>query len=192
MPRCAWAEKPAIYVNYHDHEWGVPLFDEQRLFEFLVLETFQAGLSWLTILNKRTNFQKAFSGFDPEIVAGYGEAEVVRLLGDAGIVRSRAKIEAAVGNARNFLRLQAREGSFADWIWGFVDGRPVQNRWRSLSDLPAKTELSSLLSKQLKREGFKFIGPTVVYAHMQATGMVNDHLLDCPRHAACAALAAAL
>lgn len=192
MQRCPWADKPPIYVAYHDHEWGVPRFDEQQLFEFLVLETFQAGLSWLTILNKRENFRKAFAGFAPEQVARFGEPERSRLLADAGIVRSRAKIDAAIGNARAFLRLQASEGSFADWIWGFVDGRPIQNSWRSLADVPAKTALSTKLSKELKRQGFKFVGPTVVYAHMQATGMVNDHLLACPRHAGCAALAAGL
>ncbi len=189
MPRCPWAEKPPIYVAYHDEEWGVPLFDDDRLFEFLTLETFQAGLSWLTILNKREAFRAAFAGFDPVRVAAFGEEDRTRLLADAGIVRSRAKIDAAIGNARAFLALQAREGSFARWMWGFVDGAPIQNRWGSLAEVPGKTERSARLSKELKRNGFKFVGPTVVYAHMQATGMVNDHLLDCPRHAACAALA---
>jgi DNA-3-methyladenine glycosylase I len=167
---------------YHDTEWGVPLHDDLRLFEFLVLESMQAGLSWATILNKRENFRKAFRGFDIDRVAGYGKKDVQRLLGDPGIVRNRLKIEAAINNARRFLEVQREFGSFDDYIWRFVDGRPIRNRFRSLSELPARTQLSDKISKDLKDRGFRFMGSTIVYAHMQATGMVNDHMVSCFRY----------
>jgi DNA-3-methyladenine glycosylase I len=173
-----------LYVRYHDREWGVPLHDDRKLFEFLVLEGAQAGLSWLTILRKREAYRKAFEGFDPARVARYGARDVRRLLADAGIVRNRMKIESAVANARAFLAVQRELGSFDRYIWGFVDGRPIVNRRRSLRQLPPRTALSDRISKDLKRRGFRFVGPTIVYAHMQATGMVNDHLVTCFRWAA--------
>jgi len=179
--RC-WGEDDPLLRGYHDREWGVPLRDDRKLFEFLVLEGFQAGLSWMTILRKRENFRKAFAGFDPEKVARFTARDVRRLLGDAGIVRNRLKIEAAVHNARRFLEVRKEFGSFAAYIWSFVGDRPVRNRFRRLADLPARTELSDRLSADLKRRGFKFVGSTIVYAHMQATGMVNDHLTSCFRY----------
>jgi DNA-3-methyladenine glycosylase I len=166
----------------------VPLADDRRLFEFLILEGAQAGLSWLTILRKRTYYRRAFADFDPALVASFGEPEIQRLMGDAGIVRNRLKIESAVSNARAYLELQARHGSFAQWLWGHVDGRPVINRWRCLEEVPAETEGSQQLSRELKQAGFRFIGPTIVYAFMQAVGLVNDHLLSCARHAECASM----
>ncbi len=184
MPRCPWAAKPQIYIDYHDEEWGVPLFEDQRLFEFLTLEAFQAGLSWLIILNKREAFRQAFSGFDPKKIARFSPKKIAALLGDPGIVRNRLKVEAAVTNARAFLEVQAACGSFARYIWGFVDGQPLVNHFSELAAIPAKTSLATAISKDLKRRGFRFVGPTVVYSHMQATGMVNDHLVDCPRHGA--------
>ena len=187
--RCPWGEAPDIYRAYHDTEWGVPVHDDRRLFELLVLETFQAGLSWLTILKKREAFRRAFLDFDAERVARMTPARVERLLQDPGIVRNRAKVEATVANARAFLAVQESEGSFDAYSWSFVDGRPVQNRWRSLAELPPKTPMAEGWSKDLKRRGFRFVGPTVVYAHAQATGMVNDHLVSCFRHAECARLA---
>jgi len=186
MNRCAWAEGDALYESYHDTEWGVPVFDDALLFEFLVLEGFQAGLSWLTILRKREAFRAAFADFDIETVAAFGDADVERLLGDPGIVRNRAKIAAAVGNARAFLELASRHGSFSEWIWSFVDGRPVQNRWRSRAQVPARSAASDALARDLKRRGFKFVGTTIMYAFMQAAGMVNDHTADCFRHRALA------
>jgi len=181
--RCAWCGEDPLYVAYHDTEWGVPVRDDRVLFEFLLLEGAQAGLSWITILRKREHYRRAFAGFDPRRVARFGEADVARLLGDAGIVRNRLKVRAAIGNAQRFLEVQAEFGSFADYVWGFVDGRPVQNRRRTLKDIPPTTPLSDALSKDLKRRGFRFVGSTIVYSHMQATGMVNDHLLGCFRHA---------
>lgn len=181
--RCAWSGSDPLYMTYHDTEWGVPVHDDRLLYEFLVLEGMQAGLSWMTILKKRENFRHAFAGFDPLKVAAFDEADKARLMADAGIVRNRLKIEAAVQNARAFLDVQAEFGSFASYIWGFVDGKPIQNAWRSLSELPAQTELSQRLSKDLLQRGFRFVGPTIVYAHMQATGMVNDHTIDCFRYA---------
>jgi DNA-3-methyladenine glycosylase I len=169
-------------VAYHDTEWGVPLHNDRRLFEFLVLEGMQAGLSWATILHKRENFRKAFSRFDVKRVAGYGKRDVQRLLADPGIVRNRLKIEAAISNARRFLEVQKEFGSFDRYIWQFVEGKPIRNRFRSLSELPARTPLSDAISKDLKDRGFKFTGSTIVYAHMQATGMVNDHMLHCFRY----------
>jgi DNA-3-methyladenine glycosylase I len=170
-------------MAYHDTEWGVPVHDDRLLYEFLVLEGMQAGLSWMTILKKRDNFRNAFAGFDPLKVAAFDEMDKARLMADAGIIRNRLKIEAAVQNARAFLDVQAEFGRFASYIWGFVGGKPIQNTWRSLSELPAQTELSQRLSKDLLRRGFRFVGPTIVYAHMQATGMVNDHTVDCFRYA---------
>ena len=179
--RCGWATTP-LYEQYHDSEWGVPLHDEQLLFEFLVLEGAQAGLSWLTILKKRENYRKAFEGFDPQRVARYGARETGRLLADSGIVRNRLKIAAAIENAKAFLKVQAQFGSFDKYIWGFVDGRPVQNQWKTLKEVPARTAASDAMSKDLRARGFKFVGSTICYAHMQATGMVNDHLVSCFRH----------
>jgi DNA-3-methyladenine glycosylase I len=170
-------------LNYHDTEWGVPVYDDRLLYEFLVLEGMQAGLSWITILRKRENFRRLFAGFDPVKVAAFGDQEVAALLEDAGIIRNRLKIQAAIQNARSFLEVQNEFGSFSSYIWGFVGGKPIQNTWHSLSELPAKTELSQRISKDLLQRGFRFVGPTIVYAHMQATGMVNDHTTDCFRYA---------
>jgi DNA-3-methyladenine glycosylase I len=181
MDRCAWGNNP-LMIEYHDTEWGVPLHDEQRLFEFLILEGMQAGLSWSTILNKRENFRQAFAEFDVEKVARFGKRDINRLLKDAGIIRNRLKIEAAITNARRFLEVQEEFGSFDTYIWRFVEGKPVKNIFRSGKDIPAKTPLSDAISKDLKQRGFKFVGSTIVYAHMQATGMVNDHTVDCFRY----------
>lgn len=179
-PRCAWA-RGELDVLYHDEEWGVPVHDDVRLFEFLVLEGAQAGLSWSTILRKREAYRRAFDGFDPARVARYAEPKVARLLADAGIVRNRAKIAAAVGNARAYLAVQREHGSFDAYVWRFVGGRPVQNAWRSVKELPAETETSRALSRDLVKRGFRFVGPTICYAFMQATGMVNDHAVGCFR-----------
>ena len=168
---------------YHDTEWGVPLHDDRRLFEFLVLEGMQAGLSWLCVLNKRENFRRAFDRFDPERIARYGAAKRRALLQDAGIIRNRLKVEAAVTNARAFLAVREREGSFQRFMWGFVDGKPRVNRWRGMGQIPATSRESDAMSREMKRLGFRFVGSTVCYAHMQATGMVNDHLVSCFRHA---------
>jgi len=181
--RCPWCGDDPLYVAYHDTEWGVPCHDERSLFEFLILEGAQAGLSWITILRKRENYRRAFHNFDPARIARYGEKDVARLLGDAGIVRNRLKIAASIDNARATLKLYEQGGSLDQLLWAFVDGRPRINRWRSLAEVPAITAEAEALSKELKRRGFRFIGPTVIYAHMQATGMVNDHLVSCPRHA---------
>jgi DNA-3-methyladenine glycosylase I len=172
-----------LYMTYHDTEWGVPCHDERTLFEFLILEGAQAGLSWITILRKRENYRHAYHGFDPRKIARYGEKDVARLMADAGIVRNRLKIAASISNARATLELYEQGGSLDQLLWSFVDGRPRINRWRDMSGIPAVTPEAEALSKELKRRGFRFIGPTVMYAHMQATGMVNDHLLSCPRHA---------
>jgi DNA-3-methyladenine glycosylase I len=181
VKRCAWVGADPLYVDYHDTEWGVPLHDDRRLFEFLVLEAAQAGLSWITILRKRENYRRAFAGFDPEAVARFNRRSAERLLQDAGIVRNRQKIAAAIGNARAFLAVQDEFGSFDRYVWRFVDGRPIQGRWRTTRDVPAKTPESEAMSKDLSARGFRFVGPTICYAHMQATGMVNDHQLDCFR-----------
>ncbi len=183
VPRCAWAGTDPLYVAYHDQEWGVPVHDDRLLFEFLVLEGAQAGLSWSTILKKRQGYREAFAGFDPEKVADFTPADVDGLLADPGIVRNRLKVESAVTNARAFLRIQEESGSFDAYVWGFVDGETIQNRWSSLAEIPAKTTEAERLSADLKRRGFRFVGPTIVYAHMQATGMVNDHTVDCFRWA---------
>ena len=180
--RCPWCGNDPLYVAYHDAEWGVPCHDERALFEFLILEGAQAGLSWITILRKRENYRRAFDGFDPEKIARYGERDVARLLADAGIVRNRLKIAAAIDNARAVLALHEAGSSLDELFWRFVDGRPVVNCWRSLDQVPAHTPAAQALSRELKRRGFRFVGPTVIYAHMQATGMVNDHLVSCPRH----------
>jgi DNA-3-methyladenine glycosylase I len=185
--RCGWVGEAPVYIAYHDREWGVPERDSRALYEKLVLDGFQAGLSWITILRKRENFRAAFQGFEPRRIARWNEAEVRRLLGNAGIVRHRGKIESAIGNARAWLEIEDREG-FSDFIWSRVDGVPIQNAWSRLEDVPAATPLSERLSRDLKAAGFRFCGPTIVYAFMQAVGMVNDHLVTCPRHAAVAAL----
>jgi DNA-3-methyladenine glycosylase I len=181
--RCAWAGSDPLSVAYHDQEWGVPLHDERRLFEFLVLEGAQAGLSWMTILKKRDNYRQAFAGFDPAGVAGFDAAQVAELLQNPGIVRNRLKIEAAVANARAYRQVQGEFGSFDAYIWGFVGGRPIHNAWTSLSQIPAQTPQSQAMSKDLLRRGFRFVGPTICYAFMQAVGMVNDHTTDCFRYA---------
>lgn len=183
LQRCAWP-KSDLDRDYHDREWGVPLHDDRILFEFLVLEGAQAGLSWSTILNRREGYRAAYLGFDPRVVAGFGEEQEARLLADAGIVRNRAKVRSSIVNAQAFMTVQQEFGSFDAYIWSFVDGEPIQNAWRSLDELPAATPLSETISKDLKRRGFTFVGPTIVYAHMQATGMVNDHVVGCFRHAA--------
>ena len=181
--RCAWPGTDPFYCAYHDHEWGVPEYNSRALWEKLVLDGFQAGLSWITILRKRDAFRRAFAGFDPDAVARFGEAEVAALLGDPGIVRSRAKIVATVGNARAFLAMRDRGEDFAGFVWGAVEGRPLQNAWRHQGEVPAETEGSRALSKALKARGFKFVGPVIVYAWMEAVGMVNDHVASCFRHA---------
>ena len=179
--RCAWATTP-LGIAYHDAEWGVPLHDDRRLFEFLILEGAQAGLSWELILQKRESYREAYEGFDPARVAGYGDDKVAELLANPGIVRNRQKVAASIGNARAFLDAQAEFGSFDAYIWGFVDGEPVRNTWESLAGIPASTPQSETMSKELRRRGFRFVGPTICYAFMQATGMVNDHTLDCFRY----------
>jgi DNA-3-methyladenine glycosylase I len=180
--RCPWAEGEQ-YVEYHDREWGVPVHDDRLLFEFLILEGAQAGLSWATILKKRANYRLAFDAFDPAIVARYGQKKQASLLNDPGIVRNRLKIESAIGNAKAFLAVQKEFGRFDEFIWGFVGGEPKQNRWVKIGEVPASTPESDAMSKELKRRGFRFVGSTICYAFMQAVGMVNDHLVDCFRHA---------
>ena len=187
MQRCGWVGADPLYRAYHDDEWGVPERDPRALWEQLQLEGFQAGLSWITILRKRETFRAAFAGFAPEVVAGWGEREVERLLADPGVVRHRGKIEATIGNARAFLAMEEGPG-FATFLWDHVDGRPVQNEYATLADLPAHTPLSVAMSKALKRHGFRFCGPTTCYAFMQASGMVNDHVATCHRHAPVAAM----
>ncbi len=179
--RCAWAGTDPLFVAYHDEEWGVPLHDDRVLFEFLVLEGAQAGLSWSTILRKRVAYRRAFDRFDPQKVARYNKRKVSALLADAGIVRNRAKIESAIKNAKAFLEVQEEFDSFDAYQWRFVDGRPIQNRWRAMREIPAHTVQSDAMSKDLKSRGFTFVGSTIIYAHMQAVGMVNDHVIDCFR-----------
>ena len=181
--RCAWVPpNDELYQRYHDDEWGVPVFDDRKFFEFLVLESAQAGLSWITVLRKRENYRKAFAGFDPNRVAKFNAKHVAQLMQNAGIIRNRLKIEAAINNAKVFLVIQKEFGAFSKYIWPFVGGKPIRNRFKKFSQLPARTDIAETLSSDLKRRGFKFLGPTVMYAHMQATGMVNDHTTDCFRH----------
>lgn len=180
--RCGWAGTDPIYVEYHDTEWGVPLRDDRALFEFLILEGAQAGLSWITILKRREGYRRAFAGFDPEKVARFDRRKVEALLKDEGIIRNRAKVESAIKNAKAFLALVEQEGSFSEWVWRYVDGRPLQSARKTLKQIPATTPISDRLSKDLKKRGFSFVGSTIIYAHMQATGMVNDHLVTCFRH----------
>jgi DNA-3-methyladenine glycosylase I len=177
--RCGWCMSSDLYKTYHDEEWGVPVYDDQKLFEFLILETFQAGLSWITILNKRENFRKAFDNFYYKKIAYYSEDKIQELLLDAGIIRNKLKVYAAISNAQAYIKIQEEFGSFSKYIWGFVDGKPIDNKRQSLKEVPATTPLSDAISKDLKKRGFKFVGSTVVYANMQATGMVNDHVEDC-------------
>lgn len=180
--RCPWCGSDPLYVAYHDQEWGVPCHDERRLFEFLILEGAQAGLSWLTILRKRENYRRAFDEFDPQKIAHYGDADVARLLGDAGIVRNRLKVAAAIANARALLQLYEAGGTLDALLWSFTDGQPLINQFRSLAEVPAETPASRAMSKELARRGFKFVGPTICYATMQSLGLVNDHLVTCPQH----------
>ena len=179
---CEWAGNDPLYQQYHDFEWGVPVYDDSKLFEFLILETFQAGLSWIIILKKRENFRKAFDNFNYAIIANYGQSKINELMDNAGIIRNRLKIIATISNAKAFMKVQNEFGSFSKYIWGFTGGKPVVNRFKDMNELPAKTELSDKISKDLKMRGFKFVGSTVVYAHMQATGMVNDHVTRCFRY----------
>jgi DNA-3-methyladenine glycosylase I len=189
LPRCPWAGQDPLYVAYHDEEWGVPEYDDRALYEKLMLDGFQAGLSWITILRKRDNFRRAFDDFAPERIARYGSKKIEALMQDAGIVRNRAKIEGAVSSARAYLEIMEKGPGFSELLWTFVDGHPKINRFRSRSQIPAETPVSRAMSKELAGRGFKFVGPTIVYAFMQAVGMVNDHLVKCHRHAAVNALA---
>ncbi|GJD97106.1 DNA-3-methyladenine glycosylase I [Methylobacterium iners] len=189
LTRCWWPGADQLYIAYHDEEWGVPEHDGRALYEKLILDGFQAGLSWITILRRRENFRRAFAGFDPEAIARFTEEDVARLMGDAGIIRNRAKILGAITSARAFLAIEERGPGFARFLWDAVDGRPIQARPQSRADIATETEASRRLARALKAEGFSFCGPTIVHAFMQATGMVNDHLVGCHRHAACAALA---
>jgi DNA-3-methyladenine glycosylase I len=182
IKRCGWCEGSEIYRQYHDTEWGVPVVDDRRHFEFLVLESAQAGLSWITILKKRENYRRAYNGFDPEKVARYGEKKKAALLADEGIVRNRLKIEASINNAQRFLEVQKEFGSFSDYIWGFTKGRQVTGKWKTLSEIPARTELSDRIAADMKKRGFKFLGSIIMYSHIQATGIVNDHITSCFRY----------
>ncbi|MQP51206.1 MULTISPECIES: DNA-3-methyladenine glycosylase I [unclassified Flavobacterium] len=177
--RCAWCEKDDLYRNYHDNEWGKPVYDDATIFEFLILETFQAGLSWYTVLAKRENFRKAFDNFNLKKIANYSEDKMAELAEDAGIIRNKLKIKATVTNAQAFIKIQEEFGSFSKYIWEFVDGKPIDNQPKTLSEVKATSPISDALSNDLKKHGFKFVGSTVVYAHMQATGMVNDHIMEC-------------
>lgn len=177
--RCAWCKGDALYEKYHDEEWGKPVHDDKKLFEFLLLETFQAGLSWITILRKRENFRKAFDNFDYKKIAKYGDKKIEELLQDAGIIRNRLKVLAAISNAQAFMKIQDEFGSFSKYYWNYTDGKPIDNKFTSMSQIPATTPLSDQISKDMKKRGFKFVGSTVIYANMQATGMVNDHIADC-------------
>ncbi len=180
--RCDWVGENPLYIEYHDTEWGVPLYDDDKLFEFLILETFQAGLSWITVLRKRENFRKAFDNFNYQKIAEYDQQKIDELLQDAGIIRNKLKIKATISNAVAFIKIQKEFGSFSKYIWGFTDGKPINNKFKNMNDVPANTPLSDTISKDLKKRGFKFVGTTVIYAHMQATGMVNDHVTYCFRY----------
>ena len=182
ITRCSWCGEDPLYIKYHDTEWGVPLRDEQKLFEFLILETFQSGLSWITILRKRENFRKALDNFDYKKIALYNDEKITELLQDTGIIRNKLKVKATISNAIAFMEIQTEFGSFSKYLWGFVNNVPIQNNNKSISDVKATTCISEKISKNLKKRGFKFVGPTVIYAFMQATGMVNDHINDCFRH----------
>jgi len=183
--RCSWVSDNPIYIAYHDNEWGVPVYDDTTLFEFLILETFQAGLSWITVLKKRNNFRKAFDDFDYQKIATYTDKKLVELVKDKGIIRNKLKIKATVSNAQAFITVQKEFGSFAKYIWSFVNGKPIQNKWKTNADVPATTTLAQKISKDLKERGFKFVGATIIYALMQATGMVNDHTTNCFRYKDC-------
>ena len=180
--RCSWCGTDPLYVQYHDTEWGVPVYDDKKLFEFLILETFQAGLSWITVLRKRENFREAFDQFNYKKIAKYNDDKLNELIQNAGIIRNRLKIKATVSNAISFMKIQKEFGSFSDYIWKFTNGKPIQNSFKTMKDIPATTPLSDEISKDLKARGFKFVGSTVIYAHMQATGMVNDHVTSCFRY----------
>ena len=180
--RCEWGTVSQLYIDYHDNEWGVPIHDDRTLFEFLILEGAQAGLSWETVLKKRENYRKAFNNFDPVKVSRYGDKKIEALMGNKGIIRNRLKIASAVNNAKRFLEVQKEFGTFDAYIWQFVNGKPITNRFKSMQEIPATTKESDAMSKDLKKRGFKFVGPTICYAHMQATGMVNDHVVDCFRY----------
>lgn len=182
MERCPWPGNDNLYIRYHDDEWGVPVHDDRKHFEFLVLESAQAGLSWLTILRRRENYRTAYENFDPEIVAAFDEKKIEELMLDSGIIRNRRKIESSVNNAKAFLRIEEEFQSFDNYIWGFVGGKPVINKWKSISEIPSKTALSDAVSSDLKKRGFKFLGSTIMYAHMQATGIINDHIISCFRY----------
>lgn len=182
MIRCEWSGSNDLYIDYHDHEWGIPVHDDQRLFEFLILEGAQAGLSWLTILKKRDNYRRAFHNFDYEHIATYSDTDMKRLLADSGIVRNRLKINSAIKNAQGVLEIRKEFGSLDSYLWAFVGKATIQNSWKSMAEIPTKTELSEKMSKDLKKRGFNFVGPTICYAFMQATGMVNDHTTECFRH----------
>jgi DNA-3-methyladenine glycosylase I len=183
MERCPWCEGFDLYREYHDKEWGVPLYDDRALFELLILEGAQAGLSWATVLKKRAHYRQVFDDFKPELIAQYDDRKVASLLADPGIIRNRAKVAATIQNAKAFMELRAKGQTFSDFLWNFVDGSPIQNRWSALSEVPVKTSQSDAMSKALSRAGFKFVGSTICYAFMQASGMVNDHLVSCPRFA---------
>lgn len=182
MKRCAWCENDELYTKYHDEEWGVPVFDDRKQFEFLVLESAQAGLSWLTILRKRESYRKAYDNFNPITVAKFDDRKIEELMKYEGIIRNEKKIRASVNNAKRFIEVQKEFGSFSKYIWKFVDYKPIINSWKNESEIPAKTELSEVISKDLKKRGFEFIGPVIIYSHLQATGLVNDHIIDCFRY----------
>lgn len=179
--RCSWCGEDPLYIQYHDKEWGTPVYSDDKLFEFLILETFQAGLSWITVLRKRENFREAFDQFDYQKIAKYDDKKYHELLQNAGIIRNKLKIKATISNANAFMDIQKEFGSFSKYIWGFVNNKPIVNHWKTMKEIPATTEISDILSTDLKKRGFKFVGSTVIYAHMQATGMVNDHVVDCFR-----------
>ena len=183
--RCGWSVSDPIYIDYHDHEWGVPARDDRKQFEFLVLESAQAGLSWLTILKRRIGYKRLYEGFDPEIVARFDEKRIQSMLQDAGIIRNRKKIESSINNAQRFLEVREQYGSFHKYLWGFTDGKQVVNQYKSLSEIPPSTALSDTVAKDMKQKGFRFLGSTIIYAHLQATGLVNDHLVDCFRYQDC-------
>ncbi|MEW9094055.1 MAG: DNA-3-methyladenine glycosylase I [Clostridiaceae bacterium] len=180
--RCSWCKDDLLYIKYHDEEWGVPVFDDRKQFEFLVLESAQAGLSWITVLRKRENYRKAYCDFDPSLVASFDEEKIKSLMEDQGIIRNERKIRASINNAKKFLEIQKEFGSFCDYIWKFVQYKPINNLWRNETEVPGKTKLSEEISKDLKSRGFKFLGPTIIYSHLQATGLVNDHIKDCFRY----------